>query len=234
MYTLFHTIGYADRVVAVELNKALVTAAEENLRLNGINNVHVIACDSQDFAYKVLKNKYYTIRGGVAAQKRKKQGYKGGHTGEQSSELYPLDTWQCPSSSLISQPESPSGPVSNSMHTSNTLSTHAASNGYAPTSTPSAEPDVAPSSGLLPSADVAPSSDLLPSSTEADVAPEEERIFFDLILVDPPRCGLDAATRRLIGSYDYIVYISCNPPALYRDIEHVSDAIVLYYSMQHT
>lgn len=52
-----------------------------------------------------------------------------------------------------------------------------------------------------------------------------ETVQFDMILVDPPRCGLDANTRRLIGAYRFILYISCNPEALRRDIEPVSDYI---------
>jgi tRNA (uracil-5-)-methyltransferase len=41
---------------------------------------------------------------------------------------------------------------------------------------------------------------------------------FDIVLVDPPRCGLDDVTRVMITAYDYIVYISCNPDALQRDL----------------
>jgi tRNA (uracil-5-)-methyltransferase len=38
------------------------------------------------------------------------------------------------------------------------------------------------------------------------------------ILVDPPRAGLDELTRRLTQRFDTIVYISCNPETLARDI----------------
>lgn len=38
------------------------------------------------------------------------------------------------------------------------------------------------------------------------------------ILVDPPRCGLDAKTRALVATFEHIVYISCNPDALLRDL----------------
>lgn len=34
------------------------------------------------------------------------------------------------------------------------------------------------------------------------------------VLVDPPRCGLDAATLRWIQQYDQILYFSCNPETL--------------------
>ena len=45
---------------------------------------------------------------------------------------------------------------------------------------------------------------------------------FGGVLVDPPRAGLDELTRRLIKNYHDIIYISCNPEALARDISEVS------------
>ncbi|WP_456383429.1 tRNA (uridine(54)-C5)-methyltransferase TrmA [Hydrogenimonas sp.] len=39
------------------------------------------------------------------------------------------------------------------------------------------------------------------------------------VLVDPPRAGLDEGTRRLIAKFDTILYISCNPETLTRDLE---------------
>ncbi len=42
---------------------------------------------------------------------------------------------------------------------------------------------------------------------------------FGVVLVDPPRAGLDAATAELIKGFEHIVYISCNPNTLARDLE---------------
>ena len=42
---------------------------------------------------------------------------------------------------------------------------------------------------------------------------------FQAAFVDPPRCGLDEATRDLLGQFPYIIYISCNPETLYRDLQ---------------
>ena len=42
---------------------------------------------------------------------------------------------------------------------------------------------------------------------------------FSTILVDPPRAGLDAATEALVQRFDNIVYISCNPLTLERELE---------------
>jgi tRNA (uracil-5-)-methyltransferase len=38
------------------------------------------------------------------------------------------------------------------------------------------------------------------------------------VFVDPPRCGLDMKTCQLLKSFDEIVYISCNPTTLVRDL----------------
>ena len=41
---------------------------------------------------------------------------------------------------------------------------------------------------------------------------------FDTVVVDPPRTGLDARTREVIARYRHIIYISCSPEALRRDL----------------
>jgi len=45
---------------------------------------------------------------------------------------------------------------------------------------------------------------------------------FSTVLVDPPRAGLDKATIDLISNINYIIYISCNPETLARDLEDIS------------
>ncbi len=69
------------------------------------------------------------------------------------------------------------------------------------------------------------------SSEEFVEAHEGKRQFFRLrdidlssynfshVLVDPPRSGLDDGTRELITKFDNIIYISCNPSTLIRDLE---------------
>lgn len=47
------------------------------------------------------------------------------------------------------------------------------------------------------------------------------RYVFDAILVDPPRAGLDDLTREMVAQYPYILYISCNPETLARDLERI-------------
>lgn len=41
---------------------------------------------------------------------------------------------------------------------------------------------------------------------------------FGTIFVDPPRSGLDDLTREMVCAYDHILYISCNPETLARDL----------------
>ncbi|MFZ4538582.1 tRNA (uridine(54)-C5)-methyltransferase TrmA [Propionivibrio sp.] len=41
---------------------------------------------------------------------------------------------------------------------------------------------------------------------------------FSTLFVDPPRSGLDAATLELAGSFDHILYISCNPMTLQENV----------------
>ena len=42
---------------------------------------------------------------------------------------------------------------------------------------------------------------------------------FSTVLVDPPRAGLDKGTIELISNIEHIIYISCNPETLARDLK---------------
>jgi tRNA (uracil-5-)-methyltransferase len=42
------------------------------------------------------------------------------------------------------------------------------------------------------------------------------------VLVDPPRAGLDEGTTGLISDMEHIIYISCNPETLARDLEQLT------------
>jgi tRNA (uracil-5-)-methyltransferase len=42
------------------------------------------------------------------------------------------------------------------------------------------------------------------------------------ILVDPPRAGMDTLTCDLVSNYENIIYISCNPETLERDLNHLT------------
>jgi tRNA (uracil-5-)-methyltransferase len=45
---------------------------------------------------------------------------------------------------------------------------------------------------------------------------------FDTIFMDPPRSGLDDTTRALAKDFEQIIYISCNPETLHRDLEELT------------
>lgn len=42
---------------------------------------------------------------------------------------------------------------------------------------------------------------------------------FSTIFVDPPRAGMDETTTNLTSKFDQIIYISCNPDTLHRDLK---------------
>ena len=42
------------------------------------------------------------------------------------------------------------------------------------------------------------------------------------VLIDPPRAGLDDKSREFVNGFENIVYISCNPETLHRDLETLS------------
>ena len=44
---------------------------------------------------------------------------------------------------------------------------------------------------------------------------------FSTVLVDPPRAGLDPATIELVTRFSHILYISCNPETLARDLKRL-------------
>jgi hypothetical protein len=84
-----------------------------------------------------------------------------------------------------------------------------------------------------------------PTTRRAAIGPPDRSVHnnstiysFSTVLVDPPRSGLDATTRRLVCNYDHIIYISCNPEALRRDLETVNnvlhDSIVLLCTLSCT
>jgi tRNA (uracil-5-)-methyltransferase len=46
---------------------------------------------------------------------------------------------------------------------------------------------------------------------------------FSTIFVDPPRAGLDDTTTQLAKQFNQIIYISCNPQTLYRDLQNLTN-----------
>ena len=44
----------------------------------------------------------------------------------------------------------------------------------------------------------------------------------ETLLVDPPRAGLDATCRALAATFERVLYVSCNPQTLARDVRELS------------
>ncbi len=62
---------------------------------------------------------------------------------------------------------------------------------------------------------------------------------FSTVLIDPPRAGLDSATIKLISNIDNIIYISCNPYSLIRDLKlltktHEIKSCAIFDQFPHT
>jgi len=62
---------------------------------------------------------------------------------------------------------------------------------------------------------------------------------FSTVLVDPPRAGLDEGTIALISGIEHIIYISCNPETLARDLETLTQThevieAAIYDQFPHT
>jgi tRNA (uracil-5-)-methyltransferase len=56
------------------------------------------------------------------------------------------------------------------------------------------------------------------TGTQTELTWQGQDYTFDLILVDPPRAGLDDVTRDLVQRFAHVLYISCNPQTLARDL----------------
>ena len=55
-----------------------------------------------------------------------------------------------------------------------------------------------------------------------DIALEDYQ--FSTVFVDPPRAGLDADTEAMISQYDNIIYISCNPDTLHKNLQRLTQS----------
>lgn len=70
---------------------------------------------------------------------------------------------------------------------------------------------------------------------QVDLSPYQ----FSTLLVDPPRAGLDELTRSIAARFDWVIYISCNPETLARDVDalgqtHEAVAVALFDQFPYT
>ena len=62
---------------------------------------------------------------------------------------------------------------------------------------------------------------------------------FSTILVDPPRSGLDRDTEKMVSRFDHILYISCNPETLHKNLQsicktHTVQAMAMFDQFPYT
>jgi len=169
-----HTValaGYFHRVLAVELSPSLCAAARYNFSLNGVNNAHVVACDSAHFALSILRKKMYTLR--------------------------------------------PDAPSAKSVKSAAIARTQGRARAAGPAPGTAAD-GVGAEDKRVDTATTASTAAPAPAPT-----PAEYTYRFGAVLVDPPRCGLDAQSCQLVALYPHVLYVSCCPDSLERDLRQL-------------
>eukprot|EP00606_Chrysophyceae_sp_TOSAG23-5_P000173 GSChrysophyteH2.ASY1.ANO1.240.1 assembled CDS len=70
---------------------------------------------------------------------------------------------------------------------------------------------------------------------DAEGAEDTVEYNFGTLLVDPPRGGLDEDTRNLMNNFDKVLYISCNPVSLARDLQGLctTDGVMRFTVLDH-
>lgn len=81
------------------------------------------------------------------------------------------------------------------------------------------------------------------SSEELTQALNKERAFrrlknvnlddyhFNTVFVDPPRSGIDSETLKLISQFDNIIYISCNPDTLHKNLNALKEHKIMKFAL---
>lgn len=236
--------AYFSRILAVEINPNLCAAAEENFKLNGIVNAHVLVCDSAKFANQVLRTKKYALYAPTEPQESAANEPKGENTTEPAnlstrSKKKHAAAVRHAQRSAQSKGEGIAGVVRpektacGTVHSEDIVSTEGlfmTDNSASPTDTETEDVGIVTSAVTgcsLSDPEPAPThvptpAPALPvaSRTAATRVPLYE-FRFGAVLVDPPRCGLDKLTLSLVAGYTHILYISCSPESLMRDLNAV-------------
>jgi tRNA/tmRNA/rRNA uracil-C5-methylase (TrmA/RlmC/RlmD family) len=195
--------------MCVELNKALCKAAEENLAGNEVTNVKVVACDSAKYALKLLKHKgpqfqrEYSKLPLLPPTLTKKND-------EQSDALESKIRGEFVTYRPLLSTCAESRDSTQEIDVSAGCAADLAQTTYrtAAICTTATETTNIP-------CDMIATQQQQQSDSDFDFS-------FSTVLVDPPRAGVDGYTLKLIAQYHYIIYISCNPDSLIRDLHHVS------------
>lgn len=221
--------------MAVEINPNLCAAAEENFKLNGIANAHVLVCDSAKFANQVLRTKKYAIYATTEPQQIATDELKEETTTEPAnlstrSKKKHAAAVRHAQRSAESKGEGTAGVVRpektacGTVHSEDVVNTEglfSTDDSASPTDT---EIDEAATSTFHACSLSTP----IPTQVPTPIAPPAVvprvplyEFRFGAVLVDPPRCGLDKLTLSLVAGYAHILYISCSPESLMRDLNAV-------------
>lgn len=202
----------------MEINPNLCAAAEENFKLNGITTAHVLVCDSAKFANQVLRTKKYTLYAPASSSRSTEAGLTlGDASPENISKVVPANM------------------STRSKKKYEAALRHSARGSNKPVRAATQGPQPSTSAPVLAEDDLeameAPTDEdvkavVVDDAVPAVAAPVERvplyTFRFGAVLVDPPRCGLDALTLSLVAGYNHILYISCSPESLMRDLKAVS------------
>ena len=202
--------------MGVEINPNLCAAANENFELNGIKNAAVVVCDSSKFATQILKTKKYTLYEKVVTNG---SGGSGNSVVEENSDITTAaaTTYTTTVADNTIQ-ETAALPCSTTSATTITPTTPPCNTTSATTATTTAPPCNTTSLSTR-AARGANKRIKIPYTPKPSITRIPLYTYnFGAVLVDPPRCGLDTLTLSLIASYDHIIYISCCPESLMRDL----------------
>lgn len=201
----FQNIAYFNQVMGVEINPALCSAATENFALNNINNAKVIVCDSGRFANKILRTKKYIVYAASSCEPENSSIPDTAVTNPASDSIAAV-------SDKIN--DESTQPEQQQQHLVQPKA-HKVQVAYGNKST--AQLRAAKNAERMQNKAKAPH---IRKSPVTEKIPQYE-FNFGAVLVDPPRCGLDNLTLSLVGNYDHIIYISCCPESLMRDLTQV-------------
>ena len=205
-------------MLGVEINPNLCAAANENFELNGIKNAAVVVCDSSKFATQILKTKKYTLYEKVVTNGN---GGSGSSAVEENSDntTAAATTYTTTVADNTIQETTTTSPCSTTSAATTIAPPCSTTSATTTTTTTTTTPPCSTTSLSTRAARGANKRIKIPYTPKPSITRIPLYTYnFGAVLVDPPRCGLDTLTLSLIASYDHIIYISCCPESLMRDL----------------
>ena len=220
-----HTVALARhfaRLLAVEIDRRLCEAAVHNLAANGVGNASVLCSTSGRFCKRLLHQLSRPPRPkgiGVVGPGAESVGAGGGGGTAASGGAAGSDSGAAGSTTPPAAESAAQAPSATAARpTTGASAVLAVGAGFAPSGGSATVDAPATAKGVTPPA----ARDLSTLTEDAAAWLAEARQRPDAVLVDPPRCGLDADTRRLVARYTHILYVSCNPDALHADLQELA------------